>query len=58
MNAKKMTCPACGAEMNHHAMKVEYGIEDPALVDPLFNGALKEVHTCPNCGRTELRDAR
>jgi len=57
MNAKKMICPACGAEMNRHAMKVQYDIEDPELVDPVFHGALKEVHACPNCGRTELRDA-
>lgn len=52
----KMTCPACGAEMNHHAMKIQYETEDPELVDPVFGGELKEVHTCPNCGRTELRD--
>ncbi len=52
-----MICPACGAEMNHHAMKVDYGIDDPAIVDQIFGGALKEVHTCPDCGRTELRAA-
>ena len=36
----------CGAEMNHHAMKIDYSVED---------GALQEVHTCPECGRSALR---
>ena len=31
----KMICPKCGAEMNHHAMKVEY-VEDTGDVDPVF----------------------
>ena len=57
MNAKKMTCPACGAEMNHHAMKIDYGSDDPAIVDPIFGGVLNEVHTCPECGTIELRNA-
>ncbi len=30
----------CGVEMNHHAMKVDYGVDGPALVDNLFGGAL------------------
>jgi len=53
--ANKMICPDCGAEMNHHAMKVDYEIDDPAMVDPSFGGVLKEAHTCPECGRTEWR---
>jgi predicted RNA-binding Zn-ribbon protein involved in translation (DUF1610 family) len=53
----KMICPDCGAKMNHHAMKVDYGIDDLATVDPVFGGVLKEAHTCPQCGRTELRAA-
>jgi predicted RNA-binding Zn-ribbon protein involved in translation (DUF1610 family) len=53
----KMICPECGAEMNHHAMKVDYGIDAPGMVDPIFGGVLKEAHTCPECGRTELRAA-
>ncbi|HET6889593.1 MAG TPA: hypothetical protein VFH31_00710 [Pyrinomonadaceae bacterium] len=53
----KMICPDCGAEMNHHAMKIDYGIDDPALLDAVFGGVLKEAHTCPQCGRTELRAA-
>ncbi|MEP6922774.1 MAG: hypothetical protein ABI967_16775 [bacterium] len=53
----KMICPDCGAEMNHHAMKVDYGMNDSGLVDSAFGGALKEAHTCPECGLTELRAA-
>ena len=57
MPKPKMICPNCGAEMNHHAMKVDYSDEDSANVDPAFGGVLKEAHTCPHCGRTELRTA-
>ena len=53
----KMICPDCCVEMNHHAMKIDYSVDDPALVDGDFGGALKEAHTCPECGRTELRAA-
>jgi predicted RNA-binding Zn-ribbon protein involved in translation (DUF1610 family) len=57
MSVSKIICPVCGAEMNHHAMKIDYGIEDPRLMDPVFGGVLKEVYTCPECGRIELRAA-
>lgn len=53
----KLLCPDCGAEMNCHAIKVDYGIEDPSIIDPVFGGVLKETHCCPECGRTELRSA-
>jgi hypothetical protein len=43
--------------MNRHAIKVDYSVDDPALVDSVFGGVLKEVHTCPECGATELRVA-
>jgi predicted RNA-binding Zn-ribbon protein involved in translation (DUF1610 family) len=55
--ANKMICPDCGVEMNHHAMKIDYGIDDPVIVDPVFGGVLNEAHTCPECGKTELRVA-
>ena len=57
--ATRMRCPKCGAEMNHHAHKVDYaaGHADPDHVDPVFNGVLQEVHQCPNCGNIELRRA-
>ena len=57
MSKPKMICPVCGAEMNHHAMKIEYSNEGSANVDLVFGGVLKEAHTCPECGRTELRAA-
>ena len=51
----KLKCPRCGADMNRHAMKVEYGIDDPELIDPVFGGALKEAHYCSQCGHIELK---
>jgi ribosomal protein S27AE len=51
----KMICPKCGAEMNHHAVKIDYGRDNAALTDNDFGGILEEVHTCPKCGATELR---
>ena len=55
--AKKMICPACGVEMNRHALKVDYGaaLESPEAVDPDLGGVLEEAHTCPECGKTLLR---
>ena len=53
----KMICPDCGVGMNHHAIKIEYGGDDPESMDPIFGGVLNEAHTCPECGRTELRPA-
>jgi len=57
---KKMICPKCGVEMNHHAMKVDYGasLDNPAVIDPAFGGVLQEAHTCPKCGMTELRESK
>jgi ribosomal protein S27AE len=54
---KKMLCPDCGVEMNHHAMKIDYttALDAPLSVDPDFGGVLEEAHTCPKCGRTHLR---
>ncbi len=57
MPENKMTCPVCGAEMNHHATKIDYTLDDLSMVDPMFGGVLQEVHTCPECGRIELRVA-
>jgi hypothetical protein len=48
MNRKQMLCPDCGTEMNQHATKIDYRGETPVL---------QEVHTCPGCGRIELRQA-
>ena len=42
----KMICADCSVEMNHHAMKIDYRVEE---------GILQEVHTCPECGRSEMQ---
>ena len=52
-----MICPKCGAEMNHHADKIDYASEDES-VDTVFGGVLKEIHTCPQCGHIETRIPR
>ncbi len=58
-HTNKMICPECGVEMNHHAIKVDYTAEtDVNKFDPTFGGVLQEAHTCPQCGRTELRDLK
>ena len=57
MSKPKMICPDCGAEMNQHAVKIDYGVDDPKFVDRVYGGVLKEAHTCPECGRAELRPA-
>lgn len=51
----KMICPACGAEMNHHADKIDGSTDVPEEVDADLGGALEEVHVCPECGKTMLR---
>jgi hypothetical protein len=39
-------------------MKIDYGVDDPALIDRVFGGVVKETHTCPECGTTELKIVR
>jgi predicted RNA-binding Zn-ribbon protein involved in translation (DUF1610 family) len=55
--AKKILCPNCGTEMNHHADKLDFTtvLSEPEAVDPEFGGILEEVHTCPNCKNIEVR---
>ena len=53
----KMICPDCGVEMNHHADKIDYSIDDPKHYDPFLGGVIEEAHTCPVCGKTHLRPA-
>jgi predicted RNA-binding Zn-ribbon protein involved in translation (DUF1610 family) len=54
---RRIRCPACGAEMNRHAEKVDYSwiLEEPAAADSAFEGVLVEFHTCPACGYVEER---
>ena len=53
----KMMCAKCCAEMNHHADKVDYDVDDALSIDPAFDGVVEEVHTCPNCGYVASRQA-
>lgn len=59
MSREKMTCPECGVEMNCHAEKIEYNVpeEKARLIDPDFGGILQEAHSCPECGKTLMREA-
>jgi predicted RNA-binding Zn-ribbon protein involved in translation (DUF1610 family) len=57
---KKMLCPDCGVEMNFHATKIDYAaaLDDAGgAIDEELGGVLEEAHTCPVCGRTQLRRA-
>jgi predicted RNA-binding Zn-ribbon protein involved in translation (DUF1610 family) len=60
MAKKPMTCPACNMTMIHHAEKLvdPFRPQDRALVDPVLGGIIQEVHTCPECGKAESRQAR
>lgn len=57
MAESKMICPRCGAEMNHHAEKIDYtaALDEEGAVDEETGGILEEIHTCPKCGDTEAR---
>ena len=57
MSKTKLICPVCGAEMNHHATKVDYDADDALSRDPAFDGVVEEVHTCPKCDYISLRQA-
>ena len=46
--SEKIVCSDCGAEMNRHAMKIDYSVGDDVV---------QEVHACPECNRSELRQA-
>ena len=56
MDKPKLICPHCDLEMNHHAMKIDYSVDDPALIDPAFDAVVEEVHECPN-GHVALHSA-
>ena len=57
IQTSKMTCPKCGAEMNHHADKLVDPVksEDLKHVNPSLGGLVKETHACPRCGAVESR---
>jgi predicted RNA-binding Zn-ribbon protein involved in translation (DUF1610 family) len=57
MAVEKMICPACGAEMNYHAEKLDHlvALRNPDLVEPELGGAVSEIHSCPACGNSASR---
>ncbi len=56
---RKMICPRCGAEMNHHGNKLVYDIDrqGPRQIDPNLGGFVDEFHTCPKCSAAATRAA-
>ena len=56
-DTEKMKCPECGAEMNHHADKLDYGAAPDDGTDA-DGGVVVEAHTCPDCGCSAARPAR
>jgi len=56
---KKMTCPDCRVEMNHHCDKLVYATDLPQAraIDPNLGGFIEEFHSCPKCGGGASRHA-
>jgi ribosomal protein S27AE len=56
---KKMICPDCQVDMNHHCDKVVYSTDQPqaGAIDPHLGGFIEEFHTCPKCGGGASRHA-
>ena len=50
MDRPKMICPDCGANMNHHAMKIDYSADDPSIVDPASVASCKKHIAVLNAG--------
>jgi ribosomal protein S27AE len=59
MTNRKMICPKCGGEMNHHADKLIYPSEPVAAgkIEPSLGGLIEEHHSCPSCGAIAARIA-
>jgi hypothetical protein len=59
MANRKMICPACGDEMNHHANKLVYpaSCDDTRQTHGQLGGIVEETHACPGCGAVESRRA-
>lgn len=55
--AEKILCPKCGAQMNHHANKLNYttALSELEAVGSDYRGILDAVHTCPNCRNVAVR---
>jgi hypothetical protein len=52
-----MTCPRCGAAMNHQATKLVDAVtaEEAAASTAAFDGVLVIVFACPGCGWIDSR---
>jgi predicted RNA-binding Zn-ribbon protein involved in translation (DUF1610 family) len=59
MPNRKMICPECGDEMNHHADKLVYPADHGGTRQNHadLGGVLEETHACPGCGGVESRRA-
>jgi predicted RNA-binding Zn-ribbon protein involved in translation (DUF1610 family) len=59
MANRKMICPKCGDEMNHHADKLVYlsSVDDARQMHTHLGGGVEETHACPGCGAVEARRA-
>lgn len=57
MNVPSMTCPKCGAQMNHQADKLVHPTtaEEAASMTSALDGVIERVFACPRCGRIESR---
>lgn len=57
MNERSMSCPNCGAQMNHQADKLVHPTtaEEAARLTPELDGVIERVFACPECGRIESR---
>lgn len=60
MAVEKMICPECGVEMNYHAEKIDHltALRDPDSIDPDIDGAVSEIHSCPECGSSASRRSK
>jgi hypothetical protein len=56
---RKMICPHCGMEMNHHGDKLVYttGAREAAANDTVLGGFLEEFYACPGCSAGASRRA-
>lgn len=57
MATRKMICPKCGDEMNHHADKLVYLANPDEARQSDLGGMVEETHACPGCGAVESRRA-
>ena len=55
MANRKLICPKCGDEMNHHADKLVYtaNLDDAHRAHTDLGGVVEETHGCPGCGAVE-----